>query len=146
MQEWAEHPPNCTEGDQLGDYRKLDVWIASRQLAKEIYLACESMPSRDRYELASQMRRAVISVVSNIAEGSGRAGDLEFARFLRIARGSVTELEAQLVIAGDLAAIDTKSVGKLVNKTIRVRRMLSGLLRKLRDRRPQSPQPSALSR
>ena len=90
----------------MGDYRKLEVWSASRQLATRVYLAWADMPTRDRYELASQMRRAAISVVSNIAEGSGRAGDPEFARFLRIAPGSATELEAQLVIAGDLKALD----------------------------------------
>jgi four helix bundle protein len=123
----------------MGDYRKLDVWNASRQLATRIYLASANMPTRDRYELASQMRRAAISVVSNIAEGSGRAGNHEFARFLRIARGSATELEAQLVMAGDLKALEAGSVGALIKETERVRRMLSGLLRKLSDGRRQIP-------
>ena len=77
------------------------------------------------------MRRSVISVVSNMAEGTGRAGDSEFARFLRIARGSVTELEAQLVIAGDLNALEKEKVDALINETMVVRRMLSGLLLKL---------------
>jgi four helix bundle protein len=77
------------------------------------------------------MRRAVISVVSTIAEGSGRAGDSEFARFLRIARGSATELEAQLVVAGDLQALEKETVDALIDDTMRVRRMLSGLLRQL---------------
>jgi four helix bundle protein len=125
----------------MGDYRKLEVWTASRQLTAEIYMACAKMPGRDQYELASQMRRAAISVVSNIAEGSGRAGDSEFARFLKIARGSATELEAQLLIAGDLQVLDEDTVNRLVTDTERVRRMLSGLLRRFRNARSNRPLP-----
>ena len=69
----------------MGDFQKLEVWKCAHELALKTYHASAGMPSRDKYELASQMRRAAVSVVSNIAEGSGRNGAAEFARFLRVA-------------------------------------------------------------
>jgi len=86
----------------VGDFQKLEVWKHAHRLAIRIYQACETMPARDRYELASQMRRAALSIVSNVAEGSGRNGGPEFARFLRVSLGSANELATQLLLAKDL--------------------------------------------
>src|SRR5262249_16942309 len=106
------------------------------------------MSLRDRYELAPQMRRAVVSVVSTIAQGCGRTGDAEFASSLKIARGSASELKAQLIIAGDLKALDQETIVRLLHGATRVVRLLSGLLRRLREGRQRSvisDKPSAIS-
>ena len=86
----------------MGDYQKLDVWKIARILAREVYLVTRRFPSDERFGLTSQTRRAAVSIMSNIAEGCGRNRDGELARFTWIALGSATELESQLILAGDL--------------------------------------------
>lgn len=115
----------------MGDFQKLEVWKCAHELALKTYHASAGMPSRDKYELASQMKRAAVSVVSNIAEGSGRNGAAEFARFLRVANGSANELTSQLLLSRDLGVLDSGEVQCLVDEAARVRRMLSGLIRRL---------------
>lgn len=115
----------------MADFRKLEVWQAAHQLTLEVYRACAAVPPRDRFELASQMRRAAVSIESNIAEGNGRRGDREFARYLRVALGSAHELEAQILIAKDLESLDPTTADSLVTAVSRVRRMLFGLIRRL---------------
>jgi four helix bundle protein len=85
----------------MGDYRELLAWQRARMLTGSIYRATECFPAREQFGLAAQMRRAAISVVSNIAEGAGRGSDLELRRFLQIARGSLGELQTQITIASD---------------------------------------------
>ena len=84
---------------RMGDYRSLSVWVAARRLAVLTYEATASLPVRHQPVRGDQMRRAAVSVASNIAEGSGRGSDREFIRFLRIARGSLHELSTQMVNA-----------------------------------------------
>jgi len=84
-------------------YRELFVWKKARALAVRVYKSTEHFPKTETYGLTSQIRRAVISVVSNIAEGQGRLTSGEFSHFLGLARGSLLELDAQLLIASDLA-------------------------------------------
>jgi four helix bundle protein len=115
----------------MADFRKLDVWQAAHQLTLDVYRACATVPARDRYELAGQMRRAAVSIESNIAEGNGRRGDREFARYLRVALGSAHELETQVLIAKDLESFDSTSADALIGAVARVRRMLFGLIRRL---------------
>ena len=79
-------------------YSKLKVWQDAMNLVDEVYRLIAFLPGEERYALATQMRRAVVSIPSNIAEGHGRRSDKEFQRFLSIARGSVFELETQLMI------------------------------------------------
>ena len=86
----------------VGNYRQLRVWKQAHKLALEVYRSTETFPARERYGLAAQMRRAAVSVISNIAEGCGRQGDKELSRFLRIARGSVRELDCQMLLSRDL--------------------------------------------
>jgi four helix bundle protein len=94
----------------MGDYRQLSVWKRAHGLALRIYHATRRFPDTERYGLIAQLRRAAISVVSNMAEGSGRQSDRELARFLRIARGSVCELECQLLLARDLGFLKSEDV------------------------------------
>jgi four helix bundle protein len=103
----------------------LDAWKIARELVKSIYLLTRAFPREEIFGLTAQMRRAAVSIPSNIAEGAARAGDKEFAHFLNIARGSVSELETQLIIASDLAYIELNNpVFELVD---RVSRLITGL-------------------
>lgn len=86
----------------MADYRKLEVWQAAKKLAVRVYGLTASMPGSERFNLVSQAQRAAVSIVANIAEGAGRGTDLEFARFIRIAQGSLAELGAVLELAIEL--------------------------------------------
>ncbi len=80
-------------------HRKLDVWRKSMDFVKEIYLITDKFPSSELYGLTSQMRRAAVSVPSNIAEGAARKGTKEYKQFLNIAQGSASELDTQIELA-----------------------------------------------
>lgn len=84
------------------DYRRLNVWQKSMMLVKNVYPLIERLPPEEKYALGNQIRRAVTSIVLNIAEGTGRNSDKELRYFLTIARGSATEVEAQLFICIEL--------------------------------------------
>ncbi|MGH7508809.1 MAG: four helix bundle protein [Gemmatimonadales bacterium] len=86
----------------MGNFRELVVWRRAQDLALAVYRSTSSFPKEERYGLSAQMRRAAVSVSSNIAEGCGRQGDRGLARFLQIARGSVRELECQLLLSCEL--------------------------------------------
>ena len=87
------------------DYRRLEVWKAAKALAVCIYRKTRTMPSEERFNLVSQLQRASVSVVANIAEGAGRGTDLDFARFVRIALGSLSETAALLDLAHELGFV-----------------------------------------
>lgn len=80
----------------------LEVWKHAMRLARDVYRASTTFPETEKFGLSSQMRRAAVSVASNIAEGAGRGSRIEYARYLRIARGSLMELDTQIWIAHDL--------------------------------------------
>jgi four helix bundle protein len=86
----------------MSHFKELVVWQKSMQLVKQIYLATEHFPSKEIYGLTSQLRRAAISVPSNIAEGQARYSKPDFRHFLLIAKGSLAEIETQLLLANDL--------------------------------------------
>jgi four helix bundle protein len=103
----------------------LDAWRLSRQLVAAVYRLTQGFPKEELFGLTSQMRRAAVSVPCNIAEGSARKGEREFAQFLNIARGSLSELETQLVIAGDLGYM---SLDHPIFDTVdRVSKLITGL-------------------
>jgi len=109
-------------------FEKLDVWQLSRNLAVEIYKISNDFPKEEKYGLSSQIRRAVISVSSNIAEGSSRQSGIEQARYTEIAYGSLLEVLNQLILSSDLNYIATKEVEdlrpkieELVNKLYKLR-------------------------
>ena len=113
-------------------------------LAHAIYLVTEQFPKRETYGLADQMRRAAVSVPSNIAEGQGYASRREFLRFLRHSRGSLFELETQLRIAARLKYFPQTEAQRLLVNIDEVSRMLSGLassLKQLNSREENDPLP-----
>ncbi|MDF1595088.1 MAG: four helix bundle protein [Acidimicrobiia bacterium] len=116
----------------MKDFRRLDVWHLSIRLVTNIYEASSRFPGSERFGLTSQIRRAAVSIPSNIAEGSGRDSQRDLARFLGYARGSSAEVECQLVIAHRLGFLEEGHLGPLLAETQRAQRMLSSLIRKLR--------------
>src|SRR4051812_30166893 len=115
----------------MGNYRQLSVWKQAHGLVLNVYQSTKGFPDRERFGLTAQLRRAAISVVSNIAEGSGRQGDWEHVRFLRIARGSVCEMECQLLLARDVGYLEA-STWRLLDKDCQdLSRMLNALIRSL---------------
>src|SRR5499426_1871571 len=103
----------------------------SHQLALAIYHITASFPREETYGLASQIRRAASSIPSNIAEGCGRDGDAELARFCIIARGSASELEHELLLARDLKLLTPNDYQTLSQQTVDIKRMLTVLVQKL---------------
>src|SRR2546428_13073793 len=129
--EWVRDcPENFRHNPSMKDFRSLKVWEKAHQLALSLYPATASFPRQEAYRLVSQIRRAASSIPSNIAEGCGREGDPELARFCIIARGSATELEYQLLLARDLKLIQPKDYETLSPQTERIKRTLSVLVHK----------------
>ena len=124
----------------MQDFRKLDVWRKAHALTLSVYAATSRFPRQEEYGLTSQLRRAASSIPANIAEGCGRGGSVELARFLQIALGSASELEYHLILAHDLHHLDEAAFNKLATDTSEVKRMLTGLRRRLipARRAPQS--------
>ncbi|MBX3364357.1 MAG: four helix bundle protein [Phycisphaeraceae bacterium] len=112
-------------------YQDLVVWQKARILAKAVYEHTASFPADERFTLTSQMRRASIGVVSNIAEDYGRGSQQDYLRFLRVARGSLYELESQCIIAADLGYTAETAVTTMFRFIDDVARPLSGLVRSL---------------
>ena len=115
----------------MKDFKKLKVWKKAHQLTREVYKATAAFPKEELYGLTSQIRRSSASIPANIAEGCGRHGDAELARFLHVAMGSATELEYHLLLAHDLGLMDKLTYEKLVSGVIEVKRMLTSLIQKL---------------
>ena len=118
-------------------HHRLQVWQESIELVKDVYEATSKFPREEMYGLISQMRRAVVSVPSNIAEGAGRAGHSEFMRFLFIARGSLSELETQIHLARELKLLRPSDTDVLATRLEKVFSLLGGLIR---SRRPKEDQ------
>jgi four helix bundle protein len=119
----------------MGDFRKLDVWQRARKLAASVYRLTAVLPTTERYGLTAQMRRAIVSVAANVAEGCGRMGDVELRRFLRISLGSLAELECELVLAEDLKLLQSEGIRPVVAEIGEIRGMLQGLHDALPDSR-----------
>lgn len=116
----------------MKDFRQLKVWEKSHALALAVYQATSSFPREETYGLASQLRRAASSIPSNIAEGCGRSGDAELARFCTIASGSASELDYQLLLARDLKLLQPNDYETLSQQTVDIKRMLTVLIQKLK--------------
>ncbi len=115
----------------MKDFRNLKVWEKAHQLALALYEISNTFPREETYGLVSQIRRAASSIPCNIAEGCGREGDPELARFCLIARGSASELEYQLLLARDLKLMQPQDYEKLSEQTVEIKRMLTVLVQKL---------------
>jgi four helix bundle protein len=116
----------------MKDFRQLKVWEKSHQLALAVYKATKEFPKEELYGLTSQIRRASISIPTNISEGCGRNTDAEFARFLQIAMGSASETEYQLLLSHDLGFLDKLQYDQLNTDITEIKRMLASLLKTLR--------------
>lgn len=102
----------------MHNYHELKIWQESRILVKSVYKLTANFPKEEIYGLTSQVRRAAVSIPSNIAEGTGRSSDKEFQRFLDYAIGSLFELETQIILANDLNFINTENF-ELIQKEIK---------------------------
>ncbi len=112
-------------------YRDLIAWQKSMDLVTEIYRCTQAFPKTETYGLISQLRRAAVSVPSNIAEGHARLSTGEFRQFLGHALGSLVEIETQILIAHHLGYVDSKKSEDLLGRTTEVGKVLNGLLRSL---------------
>jgi len=119
----------------MHNFKELKVWQKSRSLVKIIYLATETFPSDEKFGLTSQIRRCSVSICSNIAEGSGRNTNKEFANFLKIARGSAFELDNLLVLANDLQILGKGDFQELESQIIEIQKMLNGLIDRISNTR-----------
>lgn len=112
-------------------FTELKVWQRSHALVLELYRITGGFPAEERFALTSQLRRAATSVPTNIAEGSRRQGNQEYARFLNIAQGSIAEVEYLLILTRDLGYIPPTAFDRLVAEVDEIARMLHGLRAKV---------------
>ena len=113
----------------MTNHKDLDVWKKSIAFVKEIYEITKWFPKEEIYGLTNQLRRASVSIPSNIAEGAARKGKVEFSRFLYIALGSLSEVETQLIISKEIEFIDKKKLDDLILELTSIRKMLIGLIK-----------------
>ena len=113
------------------NYSDLIAWQKAMDMVVDVYKATSDFPKEELYGLTSQLRRAVVSVPSNIAEGQGRWSDREFTHFLSIAHGSLREAETQILIAERLGNIDSARRSRLMCMTSEAGRLLNGLANSL---------------
>lgn len=122
----------------MKNFRDLQVWGKAHELALVIYKETAKFPREEIYGLTGQMRRASSSIAANIAEGCGRGGDADFARYLQIAMGSASELEYHVLLARDLSFISDRGYGNVNARILEVKRMLARLIGRIK-------RPSAIS-
>ena len=121
------------------DYKQLDVYIESKKLVKMVYELLRKFPKEEQYALCDQLRRAVISVPSNIAEGLGRYSIKEQVHFLEIAYGSLREVDCQMDIASDLGYVTNIETAELFEQINKVGAILAGM----RNKRVNTPNPNS---
>ena len=122
-------------------YRDLEVWQKAMAFVEDVYKAVKTFPREEQYGLSDQIRRAAVSIPSNIAEGFGRDSNAEFLRFLAIARGSLYEVSTQLEIAHRLGFLPSKA--GLYPQIVSIGKMLNTLRRRLIDSPKPTPKPTA---
>jgi four helix bundle protein len=111
----------------MGNYRNLVVWRKAMLLSEVIYRSTESFPKHELYGITSQLRRAAVSVPSNIAEGQGRGYDGQFLQFLRNARGSLLELETQIILSTRLGYLEPVAEREILELSRELGKLLNGL-------------------
>lgn len=117
----------------MKDFREMQVWHKAHQLALHIYRITKEFPEDEKYSLTSQIRRAAVSIPTNIAEGCGKKTDPDFARFLQISYGSANEVDYLLLLAKDLSMLRQNLYENTNDKLIEVKKMLAALIRKVRS-------------
>ena len=115
----------------MHNYKNLKIWENSMDLVEVIYLQTNTFPDEERYELTSQLRRASVSIPSNIAEGSSRSSRKEFHHFLSISLGSTYEVETQIELCRRLQLLDIDTFQNIMNKTDEIEKMIIGYMKTL---------------
>ena len=115
----------------IRSYQDLDVWQLAMQVAEDCYKATRTFPSEEAYGMTSQIRRASVSIPANIAEGYGRESTKSFAQFLRIAQGSLKELETHILLCARVGLLADNAASPLLAALDRIGRMLRNLIRSL---------------
>lgn len=121
----------------MRDFRKLEVWRRAHELTLVVYRATTLFPKSEMYGLTGQLRRACASTPANIAEGCGRGGDTEKARFVQIAMGSASEVEYHLRLARDLSYLESAIYDRLIAELYEVKRMLVAFHKALLEKKSQ---------
>ena len=119
----------------MQDFRNLKVWQKAHALTLDVYRKTRVFPSDEKYGLTSQLRRSCSSIPANLAEGCGRSGDNDFARFVNIARGSACETDYHLLLSRDLEFLPAFDYDPLLNQISEVKRMLASFEQTLRGTR-----------
>ena len=122
----------------MHSFRKLQVYCTAKNLVKEVYLLIDTFPTTERYALSDQLRRSVISVPSNIAEGLGRSTDKDRGHFMQIAYGSLIEVLAQLDLAHDIGFISTTEFERLEKIIEEESKLLNGMINKFKQSSQQA--------
>lgn len=128
------HSVLLTQYHQMHQFKELKVWQKAMSVAEATYELCAQFPDSERYGLISQMRRAAVSIPSNIAEGAGRNSTGKFQQFLGIAVGSAYELETQFLLAGRLHFLSNAQVELIAAQLVELQKMLYGLKSSLRTK------------
>ncbi|MFZ5968908.1 MAG: four helix bundle protein [Bacillota bacterium] len=119
----------------MSKYKELNVWNEAHQLTLKIYSITQRFPAEEKYGLISQIRRAAMSIPTNIAEGQGRSNNNEFVNFLRIAKGSATEVEYLLLLSYELKYIEEDLFNDLSQQIQKILAMLNNLIASLKRRK-----------
>lgn len=117
----------------MNSYRDLIVWQKSRKLVLLVYVLIKKLPKEERYALSDQIRRCVVSIVSNIAEGYQRQTTKEYIQFLYISYGSCSELETQLLLCEDLQYLTKDELSEILDLLEEIEKMLNSLIKKLKQ-------------
>lgn len=125
----------------MQNYRNLEVWVLAHEVTLDVYRLTRSFPQEELHILTSQLRRSAVSVPSNIAEGSSRSSNADFARFLYVAMGSASELDYQSILARDLGYLSEERYTAIAEKIARLRRMLAALTKRVRETDPRHRKP-----
>jgi len=115
----------------MHNFKKLDIWTKSIELVTKIYSITNSFPNQERFGLTSQIQRAAVSIPANIAEGSAKSSNKDFARFLEMSIGSSFELETELIIALNLKYIDSVVFTNIETKINEIQKMINGFKQSL---------------
>ena len=130
MQNAISNMPNT----KIQKFTDLYTWQSGHQLVLQIYEDTNSFPKAEMFGLTNQMRRAAVSITSNIAEGFGRSSEKEKIQFYAIARGSLTELQDQLIIAKDIRYLSDMAFDNLWQQSVTVHKLLNGLITSIRSK------------
>jgi four helix bundle protein len=120
------------EPRQMHNFKNIIAWKKAMILAKDVYMLTKKFPKEELYGLTAQIRRSVISIPSNIAEGSGRGGEKEFSRFLDIAISSSFEMETQLILAHQLGYISEQELNTISEQASEVQKLIYGFKKTLK--------------